>query len=92
MEMYHKLTDESKEHITEYVNKCDLEGLLDFINNGVNVVAGIHAVRYMENLVKKYGVHVLINSCSNCQKTTTCDAPFALNVCGEGLLEWEEKV
>ncbi len=92
MEEYYKLTNESKEIITEYFNNRDLEELLDFIDNGVNIVAGIYAVRYMENLVRKYGSHVLLNSCDNCAKSTTCEPIFALEVCGEGLSGWEEKI
>ncbi len=93
MKEYHELTNESKETITKCFNDGDLEELFDFIENGICIVAGIHTIKYMENLVRKYGSHVLLNNCNNCAKsTTTCDAQFALDVCGEGLFGWEEKV
>lgn len=93
MEEYYKLTEKEIKTITEYFEDNDLEELLDFIENGIGIVAGIHAVRYMENLVRKYGSHVLLNSCNNCAKSATiCEGPYALNVCGEGLLEWEEGI
>ena len=92
MEEYYKLTDEDKIIITECFNDRNLEELLDFIDNGTNVVAGIHVIHYLRNLAKKHGPHFLLNSCENCAKSTTiCDATFALETCGEIFLEWEEK-
>lgn len=93
MEEYYKLTDEDREIITKHFNNRDLEELLDFIDKGVNIVAGIVNRYYVTKLVEEYGAHVLFNSCENCAKSTSNCAPtFALEVCGEGLLEWEEKV
>jgi len=91
MKEYYKLTDEDKGIITKYFNNRNLEELLDFIGNGVNIRAGIHAVHYVTNLVREHGAHVLLNNCDNCAKQTTCDCEAALT-CGRALLGWEEKV
>ena len=90
--MYYKLTDEDKIIITECFNDRNLDELLDFIDNGTNIVAGIHAIHYLRNLAKKYDYNFLLNDCGNCAKSTICDGTFALEECGEAFLEWEEKI
>ncbi len=90
--MYYKLTDEDKIIITECFNDRNLDELLDFIDNGVTIAAGAHAVRHVTKLVEEHGAHVLLNDCQNCAKATVCDFVLALETCGEAFLEWEEKI
>jgi len=92
MKEYYKLTSNDKDEITKLFNDGDLEELVDFIENGISIVSGIHTRHFLKDLVGKHGAHVLINSCSNCAKSTNCKPRYALDVCGEGLFGWEEKV